>query len=78
MAWYKNKNYLSENTHANFDKLYSPGGTPPSDDSGIFRCEGCGKEIAHTQGTKLPPQNHHQHTKEQGEVRWRMIVCAQS
>jgi hypothetical protein len=74
MAWYKNGNYLQQNTHANFDTLYKPGGCPY--DSGIYRCEGCGREISHTQGNILPPQNHHQHTSAQGTIRWRMIVCA--
>lgn len=76
MAWYKDSKYISVNHHANFDKLHSPGDSPP--DSGIFRCEGCGKEISHTKSSTLPPQNHHQHTATQGKIQWRMVVCAEN
>lgn len=74
MAWYKNSAYLTVNNHSNFDTLHSPGDKPA--DSGIYRCEGCGREISHNAGVSLPPQNHHQHASTQGTIRWRMIVCA--
>lgn len=75
MALYKNIAYLKASTDDAFDKLYSPGANTPH--SGIYRCEGCAKEIAANQGNPLPPQNHHQHTAAQGSIRWRMIVYAQ-
>ena len=75
MALYKNSAYLKTSTSAAFDKLHKPGENTP--DSGIYRCEGCGKEIASNAGNPLPPQNHHQHTTAQGSIRWRMIVQAQ-
>lgn len=75
MALYKNSAYLKVSTDAAFDKLYKPGENTPH--SGIYRCEGCAKEIASNGGNPLPPQNHHQHTTAQGTIRWRMIVYAQ-
>ncbi len=72
MAIYKSSSYLKTSTSDAFDKLHSPGANTPS--SGIYRCEGCGREIASNSGNPLPPQNHHQHTTEQGTIRWRMIV----
>lgn len=74
MAWYKEIKFLEQNTHANFDKIYKPGETPP--DAGIYRCVGCGDEIASNKGVQLPTQNHKQHSPGQGEIRWQMIVCA--
>ena len=72
MARYKYDKHLSKSDDAAFDQLHKPGGhvTKP----GIYRCEGCGKEIAHNVGEPLPPQNHHQHDPAQGEIRWRLIV----
>lgn len=73
MAWYKYGKFLSENNHENFDKIYNPGQTPP--DAGIYRCVGCGDEIASNKGVQLPSQNHSQHRPDQGSIRWQMIVC---
>lgn len=74
MAWYKDISKLTHNSHANFDKEWKPGETPP--DAGIYRCKGCGDEIASNKGVQLPSQNHSQHTPAQGAIRWQMIVCA--
>lgn len=74
MACYKYPQFLQSNNHQNFDNLHSPGEKPP--DSGIYRCEVCGDEIAANKGQPLPPQNHHQHAYGQGPIRWRLIVCA--
>lgn len=73
MAWYKYDKDVSKNSHANFDKVWKPGEIPP--DNGIYRCQGCGDEIASNEGVQLPPQNHHQHSPLQGVIRWQMIVC---
>jgi hypothetical protein len=72
MAWYKNPAYLTQVNFSGFDALHSPGTLAPY--SGIYRCEGCGKEAVSTLGHHLPPQNHHQHTYAQGSIRWRLIV----
>ena len=74
MALYKHAQYLKENTNRAFDEIHHPGFTTPH--SGIYRCEGCGHEIASNADNPLPPQNHHQPTTAQGTIRWRLIVCA--
>lgn len=76
MALYKNGNYLQQSTDAAFDAVHQPGSPTPH--SGIYRCEGCGHEVASNAGNPLPPQNHHQHGAAQGAIRWRMIVYSQS
>ena len=75
MALYKYSQFLASSTDAAFDQIQSPGASTPH--SGIYRCEGCGKEIAANQGNPLPPQNQHQHSEAQGAIRWRLAVYAQ-
>jgi hypothetical protein len=72
MALYKRSGDISASVSDAFDKEYGPGNTVPH--SGIFRCLGCGREIASNAGTSFPPQNHHQHSYGQGAIRWRMAV----
>lgn len=72
MAWYKYPTHLHQKTNAEFDQLHTPGTTTPW--SGIYRCEGCGREVVSTFGHPLPPQNHHQHTYGQGVIHWRLLV----
>jgi hypothetical protein len=74
MALYKYGAYLTESQDASFDSTHKPGATPPH--SGIYRCMGCGREIVAEEGRQFPPQNHHQHSTQQGAVLWRMIVYA--
>lgn len=73
MAIYKNANYLTQNNSTAFDAVHNAGAATPY--SGIYRCEGCGKNDVSTQGHPLPPQNHHQHNPGQGAIRWRLIVA---
>ena len=75
MAQYKYDKYLNKSDHSEYDKVYSPGSDCPN--SGIYRCEGCGDEIASNKGNPFPPQNHHQHSQTQGTIRWKLIVFAQ-
>jgi hypothetical protein len=75
MALYKYSQFLTVSQDAAFDSIAGPGTTTPH--SGIYRCEGCGKEIAANEGNPLPPQNHHQHGPAQGTIRWRLAVYAQ-
>lgn len=75
MAQYKYIRYLTQSDHSEYDRLYTPGDTCPN--SGIYRCEVCGDEIASNKGNPLPPQNHHQHAPEKGLIRWKLIVFAQ-
>ncbi|MNG84897.1 hypothetical protein D3C76_391000 [compost metagenome] len=51
---------------------YRPGQEVPT--SGIYRCLGCGSEIASNQGTPFPPQNHHQHRQPGVGITWQLIV----
>jgi hypothetical protein len=74
MALYKTIGYLVQSNDNNFDADLKPGATTPH--SGIYRCMGCGREVVSEEGKPLPPQNHHQHTTAQGNIRWRMIVYA--
>jgi hypothetical protein len=76
MALYKNANYLTQTTDSAFDTLHKPGATTPH--SGIYRCEGCGHEVASNAGNPLPPQNHHQHSNQYLAIQWRLIVYAQT
>lgn len=76
MALYKYSQVLGQTDDQAFDQIYSPGSTTPH--SGIYRCEGCGDEIAANRGNPLPPQNHHQHSSNLGNVRWRLAVYAQT
>ncbi len=76
MAQYKYPHFLNQLDHAAYDVSHAPGLICP--DSGIYRCEGCGDEIASNKGNPFPPQNHHQHAPNQGAIRWKLIVFAQS
>ncbi len=76
MALYKYSQLLGESQHDAFDAIHKPGTSTPY--SGIYRCEGCGDEIASNQGNSFPPQNHHQHQQSQGTIRWRLAVYAQT
>ena len=71
-ALYKYSQYLAQSNHQAFDQINEPGAATPW--SGIYRCEGCGKNITSIYGHTLPPQNHHQHTAIQGRIRWRLAV----
>lgn len=75
MALYKYKQYLDDSDHGAFDLLHRPENIAP--DSGIYRCEVCGAEIACEKSTRLPPKNHHIHTEELGPIQWRLIVLAE-
>ena len=76
MALYKNAQILVQSNDASFDNTYEPGEHSPY--SGIYRCEGCGREITHIGTTTLPPQDHHQHTPIQGSILWKMVVYPQT
>ncbi len=76
MAIFKNARILQQNSSSVFDTIHAPGSATPH--SGIYRCEGCGKEVVSETSRPLPPQNHHQHTTFQGAIRWRLAVLTQS
>jgi ribosomal protein L37AE/L43A len=74
MALYNNGNLLKHSQHAAFTYTHGPGARVP--DSGIYRCENCGKEIASNAGDPFPPQNHHQHPA-RNPILWRLLVASQ-
>jgi hypothetical protein len=76
MALYKYSQFLGTSTDNAFDAIHNPGVATPH--SGIYRCEGCGHEVASNAGNPLPTQNHHQHSTNQGAIRWRLAVYAQT
>lgn len=72
MALYKYSQYLQVSRDHIFDVTWEPAALTPQ--SGIYRCAGCGLNITAIQGNSLPPQNHHQHSASQGQIRWQLIV----
>jgi hypothetical protein len=70
--FYKYGQFLTKSDDAKFDEIYEPGTATPY--SGVYQCEGCGKEVTSVFPHPLPPQNHHQHTPGQGRIRWRLVV----
>ena len=75
MAFYKYGHFLTQRTDlTDFDFVHAPSSNTPS--SGIYRCEGCGREITSVRGHPLPPQNHHQHAAAQGAIRWQLTVMS--
>lgn len=74
MAIYKRDSDLVKSSDSAFDKEYKPGESP--DHSGIYRCKGCAREVVGEEARKLPPQNHHEHSTSQGDIRWRLTVYA--
>ena len=56
MALYKYANLLTQSTDAAFDRQQPPGGAAPW--SGIYRCPGCGREIAANERQPLPWPHH--------------------
>lgn len=78
MAFYKYKRYLDDSDHGAFDDLLlRPDVSAPN--SGIYRCEVCGAEVACEKSKRLPPNNHHIHAEDlRGPIQWRLIVLAES
>lgn len=74
MASYKYAQYLAQSQDASFDQLHKPGQHVPF--SRIYRCMGCGREIAANHPDPFPPQNHHQHPNAQTPIQWKMVVWA--
>jgi hypothetical protein len=74
MAFYKYSHYLTNSSESRFDPALEPGATTPH--CGIYKCQGCGQEVAVNTGDPLPSQDHHQHKLDQGGIAWRLIVAA--
>ncbi len=76
MAIYKYARYLSRSLHSVFDRTHAPG--EEARHSGIYRCDGCGREIVAGALQRLPAAGDHAHAPTQGAVRWRLVVYAQT
>jgi hypothetical protein len=74
MATYKYSKYLTVDSGTEFDAVHKPGADVPY--SGIYRCAGCGKSSTNVKGHTVPTQNHHQHTAQQGDIRWQLVVMS--
>ena len=76
VAIYKYPNLLSLNKSRSFDLDFKPGAFIPS--GGIYRCTGCGTEIAVEGVGVFPDRTHHVHTPAQGPLAWRLVVASES
>jgi hypothetical protein len=75
MALYKYPEYLGTAIDQAFDTVCRPGNIAPY--SGIYRCQGCGREVTSEANNPLPPQTHHQHQyPQQGHIQWGLVVYA--
>jgi hypothetical protein len=74
MAWRTSSSVLvnSDGKKEWWTKEYGPADKVPV--SGIYRCIGCKREVTSNTGDPFPPQNHHQHTPEQGEIKWKLNI----
>jgi hypothetical protein len=73
MALYKYSHYLTSSTDPRFDPTHQPAAVAAH--SGIYKCQGCGREAVRSAGDALPPESDHQHNLPQGAVLWRLIVA---
>jgi hypothetical protein len=76
LALYKYSNYLRPSKNSSFDQVLPAGLHIPS--GGIYRCVGCGNEIAQEGNTVLPDRQHHPHNPGQGDVRWQLVLATES
>ena len=76
MALYKYQNYLSVSKNGAFDLALSASAPVPC--AGIFRCTGCGTEIAVESVGLLPDRSHHAHQPKQGPIQWQLVVATAS
>lgn len=74
MSYYADHSKLTKITPSKpwWTNTYEPGDKVPV--SGIYICAGCSKEITSNENDPFPPQNHHQHSTQQGKIRWKLNV----
>ena len=75
MAIYGDATHVQRAESNIFRAIHQPGDRPIF--SGIYRCTGCGKEVAHDSGGPLPAHGSHRHAGDQ-EIRWRLVVLAET
>ena len=76
MALYKYQNFLAPTKNRSFDLALQPGAFVPC--AGIYRCTGCGNEIATDAVGVLPDRHHHPHQPAQGAIQWQLIIATVS
>jgi hypothetical protein len=76
MATYKYQNYLTLKKHPSFDIVFRPSSPVPC--GGIYRCNGCGTEIALEGIGFFPDGRHHTHTPVQGALTWQLVVATEA
>ena len=76
MALYKYPNYLQQTKNSSFDLPLQASAFVPC--GGIYRCTGCGTEVALEGVGLLPDRDHHRHTPAQGAVAWQLVVATSS
>ncbi len=75
MALYQQTAHVKQMTHPAFNAEHKPGAKAPQ--AGIYRCKGCGHEIAIAGDHVLPPQPHPTHSQEMGSIIWQLLVAAE-
>jgi len=75
MATYKYPDFIRQVYNYAFDIAIGPGEL--AQNSGIYRCDGCGREIVVGYEKSLPSQSHHRHKPGEGDIRWRLIVATE-
>ena len=75
VAQYKYAYFLIRSPNTRFDHVYPAGGVAAH--TGIYRCDGCGAEVAAKAREPLPAIDDHDHDSEGGGTRWRLTVAAQ-
>ena len=76
MALYKYQNYLSLTKSKSFDVPLQPSAFVPC--GGIYKCTGCGTEVALEGIGLLPDRSHHPHSPRQGEIQWQLIIATEA
>ncbi len=76
MAVFKYQNYLSASKSRSFDLPLQPSAFVPC--GGIYRCTGCGTEVALEGIGLLPDRQHHTHKPGQSPIEWQLIVATVS
>jgi hypothetical protein len=75
VAQYKYREALMQTSNAAFDTRHAPGTSVQN--TGLYRCTGCGDEMVFSKGQKLPALSQHQHEPGQRKVEWQMLVFAE-
>jgi hypothetical protein len=75
VALYKRKPYILESDLTAFEVRYAPAARVAN--PGIYRCLGCGEEVAVAKGHQVPRPEQHEHAAGDGKAEWQLIVFAE-